>query len=83
MKDEMCTGCGRWRGIPLGLNEKGEKYLACCPDNHYVPMTPNTAEYVKHIQLKLEKYRSFIQSSKNNYGLRFKKSAEKVLGGKE
>jgi hypothetical protein len=36
---KMCTGCGRLNTQPLGLNENGEPYLACCPDNSYKPVT--------------------------------------------
>lgn len=36
---KMCTGCGRLDNEPLGLNKNGEPYLACCPDNHYIPTT--------------------------------------------
>ena len=36
---KMCTGCGRLNTQPLGLNENGEPYLACCPDNNYKPIT--------------------------------------------
>lgn len=35
----MCTGCGRLNNKPLGLNKNGEPYLACCPDNNYIPTT--------------------------------------------
>ena len=34
-----CTGCGRLSTEPLGLNSKGEPFLACCPDNNYRPIT--------------------------------------------
>jgi hypothetical protein len=34
-KIKQCTGCGWLSSQPLGVNEKGEPYLACCPDNNY------------------------------------------------
>lgn len=33
---KKCKGCGRYDNEPLGLNKKGEPYLACCPNNDYV-----------------------------------------------
>lgn len=36
---KKCKGCGRLDTTPLGLNSKGEPYLACCPDNNYVEIT--------------------------------------------
>ena len=37
---KKCTGCGRLNTEqPLGLNKKGEPYLACCPDNNYIDIT--------------------------------------------
>jgi hypothetical protein len=34
MKDlKQCTGCGRFSNEPVG-----EQYIACCPDNNYVPL---------------------------------------------
>lgn len=33
---KKCKGCGRYDNQPLGLNKKGEPYLACCPNNDYV-----------------------------------------------
>jgi hypothetical protein len=36
---KKCTGCDRLDNVPLGLNDKGDKYLACCPDNNYIEMT--------------------------------------------
>lgn len=38
-KMKKCTGCDRLDNMPLGLNDKGNKYLACCPDNNYIEMT--------------------------------------------
>lgn len=36
-KAGYCTGCGhRADNFPMGLNKKGEPYLACCPDSDYV-----------------------------------------------
>jgi hypothetical protein len=32
---QQCTGCGRLKTEPLGLNKNGKPYLACCPDNSY------------------------------------------------
>ncbi len=29
----VCTGCGR-----LSCDEIGRSYLACCPDNNYIPI---------------------------------------------
>ena len=34
--DKICKGCGRLNSQPLGLNEDGEPYLACCPESNYV-----------------------------------------------
>jgi hypothetical protein len=34
-----CTGCGRFENEPLGVNENGEPYLACCPDSRYRNIT--------------------------------------------
>jgi hypothetical protein len=34
-----CTGCGAIEGVPLGVNENGEPYLACCPDSRYRNIT--------------------------------------------
>jgi hypothetical protein len=36
---KRCTGCGNTDDEPLGLNEYGEQFLACCPDSNYVEMT--------------------------------------------
>ena len=33
---KQCTGCGRYDNEPIGLNNNGNPYLACCPDNNYV-----------------------------------------------
>ncbi len=30
---KVCTGCGH-----LNIEEIGKKYLACCPDNSYIPI---------------------------------------------
>jgi len=33
--EKICTGCG-WSSLePLGTNQQGEPYLACCPDSNY------------------------------------------------
>jgi|GEM_PF-2458540 len=37
--DLYCTGCGHRANDPLGMNESGEPYLACCPDNKYTSNT--------------------------------------------
>ncbi len=34
--EKICKGCGRLNLQPLGLNEDGEPYLACCPESNYV-----------------------------------------------
>ena len=36
---KKCTGCDRLDNEPLGLNNKGIKYSACCPDNNYVEIS--------------------------------------------
>lgn len=36
---KVCTGCGR-----LNTETLDEQYLACCPDNNYIPLT----EYLKY-----------------------------------
>lgn len=41
---KICTGCGRSENEPLGLNKKGEPYLACCPDSNYVEPSPSPGE---------------------------------------
>jgi hypothetical protein len=45
----ICTGCGHFSNKPLGLNKQGEPYLACCPDNNYVPVTqsPTAVEWLE------------------------------------
>lgn len=35
---KVCTGCGMISDTPLGLNDKGQPFLGCCPDNHYLPV---------------------------------------------
>jgi len=36
---KKCTGCDRYDDQPLGVNSKGEPYLACCPDSNYVEVS--------------------------------------------
>lgn len=33
--EKICTGCGRSNLDTLGTNQKGEPFLACCPDSNY------------------------------------------------
>jgi hypothetical protein len=35
---KICSGCGRLSNNPLGLNDLGVPYVACCPDNNYVEL---------------------------------------------
>lgn len=55
----ICTGCGHFSNKPLGLNKQGEPYLACCPDNNYVPVTqsPTAVEWLLQELKKSNNYR--------------------------
>ena len=33
--EKFCSGCNHSSQEPLGLNPKGEPFLACCPDSKY------------------------------------------------
>jgi hypothetical protein len=48
-----CTGCGKLSTDTIGLNKKGEPYLACCPDSNYKPMAhfSSVDEAVKLLKL--------------------------------
>lgn len=49
---KRCTGCGKTDEKPLGLNLKGEPFLACCPDNDYREIT--ALQWVEAKFLELE-----------------------------
>jgi hypothetical protein len=53
---KICTGCGHFDNVPLGLNPKGNEYLACCPDNDYVDITlPELRLLLKEVNKRLDK----------------------------
>ena len=53
---KICTGCGHFDNVPLGLNAEGNEYLACCPDNDYVDITlPELRLKLKEVNKQLDK----------------------------
>jgi hypothetical protein len=53
---KICTVCGHFDNVPLGLNAEGNEYLACCPDNDYVNITlPELRLRLKEVNKKLDK----------------------------
>jgi hypothetical protein len=53
---KICTGCGHFDNVPLGLNAEGNEYLACCPDSDYVDITlPELRLKLKEVNKQLDK----------------------------
>ena len=53
---KICTGCGHFDNVQLGLNAEGNEHLACCPDNDYVDITlPELRLKLKEVNKQLDK----------------------------
>jgi hypothetical protein len=53
---KICTGCGHFDNVPLGLNPEGNEYVACCFDNDYVDITlPELRLRLKDVNKRLDK----------------------------
>jgi hypothetical protein len=53
---KICTGCGHFDNVPLGLNAEGNEYLACCPQEDYVDITlPELRLRLKDVNKRLDK----------------------------
>lgn len=66
-KEKICTGCGRSSLTPLGLNPKGDPYLACCPDNNYVDVETQNSKQQTPQEKAISLVDKYIQTNGNSF----------------